>query len=352
MAKVAQYVPIQTPYGWMVSIPPKLTATGKRAKKYFKTPTAAESFAKKLRARHESGVRGGLVTAALAMEAAEAARILKAAGSGLSLIEAARIAVAAGGGGDQRETLRQRFDRMCLACEAHWSPRYARDMDKVERWVGKATMNRRCAELSRAELEKCLREHGAKGVSTLRARLRQVHAVLHFKDRPRRTKATIEILSPAEVEAVLAACPGPAERRVVALLLFAGIRPDAEDGEISRLEWEAVGVSEIYLAPEITKTKTDRHVPVTPRLARELQGHPLTGRVLPSGWRRRWQELRKTAGIADKQDVLRHTFASNFLAAFGEDAAKQAMGHSKGSDTLFRHYRRAVTAAAGVEFFR
>jgi integrase len=52
------------------------------------------------------------------------------------------------------------------------------------------------------------------------------------------------------------------------------------------------------------------------------------------------------------QDVLRHTFASHYLAAFGEDAAKQALGHAAGSTTIFRHYRRAVTESQGKAFFR
>jgi integrase len=58
------------------------------------------------------------------------------------------------------------------------------------------------------------------------------------------------------------------------------------------------------------------------------------------------------AEIASMHDVCRHTFASNFLAAQGEDATKQAMGHTAGSATLFRHYRRAVTRDAGAKYFR
>jgi integrase len=349
MAKVAQYVPISTPYGWMVSIPPKLAASGKRTKKYFKTPTEAEKFAKGLRAKHEAGLRGGIVSATVAAEALEAIRVLQ--GSGLSLIEAARIAVASAGQADATETLRERYNRMLRACEEHWSARYTRDMGKIERWIGKAAMGRRCCELSKMEVERCVRANGAASLTTVRTRCRYIHAVLHFKDRPRGKKAEIEILSLEEAEKVLDACERPEDRRVVALLLFAGIRPDAEEGEIARLRWEAVEGATLYLAPEMTKTKTDRHVPILPRLAAELVGHPAEGKVITPGWKKRWQAIRKAAGIAAKQDVLRHTFASHFLAAYGEDAAKQAMGHTRGSDTLFRHYRRAVTREDGRKFF-
>jgi integrase len=83
-----------------------------------------------------------------------------------------------------------------------------------------------------------------------------------------------------------------------------------------------------------------------------LKGHPASGPVAPAGWRRSWQRIRKEAGIGHMQDVLRHTFASHYLAAYGEDAAKQALGHAAGSTTLFRHYRRAVTELQGKAFFR
>jgi integrase len=73
--------------------------------------------------------------------------------------------------------------------------------------------------------------------------------------------------------------------------------------------------------------------------------------VLPAGWRRAWQRIRKAAGIAGEQDILRHSFASHYLAATSEEQAKAAMGHTAGSSTLFRHYRRAVTQADGLAYF-
>jgi integrase len=51
-------------------------------------------------------------------------------------------------------------------------------------------------------------------------------------------------------------------------------------------------------------------------------------------------------------DCTRHAFASHALAAWGEDAAKAAMGHTEGSRTIFRHYARAVTKEQGEAFFR
>jgi integrase len=330
----------------MVSVPPAMSATGKRIRRFFADSKKAEKFGASVRAKHTAGSRG-LLTAELAMQAGEAVRIL--GDSGISLIEAARIAVRTVGNTESAEVFSDRWARVVDEMEPHWSKRYALDMAKVPRWMGKAAMAMRCGELTQDVVQEALKAHGAASISTLKMREARVMAVLKHKPRVRRTR-DIQILTPRQAARVLRACKTADERRVVALLLFAGIRPDAEMGEISRLQWEAVGETEIYVSPEASKV-ADRHVPITPRLRRLLRGHAVKGPVRPAMWRRSWQRIRREAGISAMQDVLRHTFASNFLAAFGEDAAKQAMGHTKGSDTLFRHYRRAVTKEAGLRFF-
>jgi integrase len=185
--------------------------------------------------------------------------------------------------------------------------------------------------------------------STLEARTRMILAVLNYRERHRRS-GEIKILTLAEVQAVLSRCKTPEERRVVALLAFAGIRPDAESGEIARLDWEAVGAQEIYISPGVSKTGSDRHIEISPRLRELLEGHPASGPVRPVQWRRSWQRIRKAAGLTG-QDTLRHSYASHILAATSEENAKQCLGHAAGSQTLFRHYRRAVTQADGLAYF-
>jgi integrase len=348
MPRRVDFKPVETVDGWMVSVPPKLTADGKRVRRFFPELREAQKFAGKLRTTHESGVRGGLISASLAMQAAAAVKVLE--GSGLSLVEAARMAVATTLAGGGAEVFGLRYKRALLAGEAYWSDRYLNDVEKIPKWIGAAGMKKKCGELVPAVLDELLRAHGATALSTLQMRRARVLAVLNFKERHRKT-AAISMMTLSECRALLRACEGREQVRAVALMLFAGIRPDAEQGEMSRLEWSAVGKDAIYVPPEISKTGTDRHVPLTPRLRRLLRGHPKSGPVCPSGWRRAWQRIRKDAGIADRQDVLRHMFASHFLAAYGEDAAKQAMGHTAKSSTLFRHYRRAVEKPAGLRFF-
>jgi hypothetical protein len=333
----------------MVSIPSSMMATGKRRKKYFAKKTAAEKFAASLRASFAAGHRRAAIPHSLALQAAEAERILE--GSGISIAEAARMAVNRMGAPADRETFADRYARAQLGNEGRWSDRYARDMANLWRWVPRWFLSLPCGSIDRETMERALTEGGAKARSTLDARCRYLSAVVGFRDRHHKS-AEVAIMSARQCAQMLRACESPAERRAVALLVWAGIRPSAEDGEISRLDWSAVGAAEIYVSREVSKTGSDRYIPIHPRLRRLLRGHPAQGPVAPANWRRVYRRLRGAVeGIAGAQDVTRHTYASHHLAAFGEAATRAAMGHADQSRTLFRHYRAAVNEAAGVRFF-
>jgi integrase len=216
-------------------------------------------------------------------------------------------------------------------------------------WLPKSFLCLPCGTIDRAVVEAALVQDRPLARSTIDARTTRILAVLNYRERHRKS-SEIKILTLAEVEKVLGHCQSVEERRVVALLAFAGIRPDAESGEIARLDWEAVGAKDVYIAPSVSKTGSDRHIEITPRLRELLEGHPASGPVRPVQWRRSWQRIRKAAGLTG-QDTLRHSYASHILAATSEENAKQCLGHTAGSSTLFRHYRRAVTQADGLAYF-
>jgi integrase len=335
--------------GWMISIPPTMTATGKRERKFFgDDKRAAERFAAGLRRRYDLGQRGTLLDPVTAIAAAEAVKIL--APLGVSLVEAARTIEAQWKARGSDETFRERWLRYLRQHEGNWRPVYALQMAKLDRWVGEALMDTRLHALTDEVILAALVANGSKSKGTLKRRLAMVKSVISERGKERRA-VKIEIMTVGQCAKMLRACEDDAERRAVALLLFAGIRPDVDYGEITRLDWSAVGKKEIYIAHEVSKTGTDRHIPITPRLKRLLRGHPGHGPVTPAGWKRKCDRLRKAAGIAGKSDITRHTFASHCLAAYGEQVTKAAMGHTKGSDTLFRHYRRSVTEEAGRKYF-
>jgi integrase len=348
MAKRPQFEPIETLKGWMVSVPPMMSGNGERSRKYFPKESDAKAFAASLRRQYHQGERGGVIPHALALMAAQAAELLEP--FGLTILDAAKAVSAQHASLGSNETFQERYDRFTTTQEAHWRDRYARDMAKLPKWVGEAFMQRRVATITPDVLRAALVKHGAKAESTIKARSMRVSSILNAKGRQKR-RVEIEVMDAGQVEAMLEACQSREETRACALLLFAGIRPDVSDGEITRLDWETVGARDIYIPANVSKTKSDRHIRITPRLASLIQGHPSSGPVTPSGWKTVCGRLRRAARIVGKQDITRHTFASNYLAAFGEDATKAAMGHSKGSDTLFRHYRRSVTNEAGEKYF-
>ena len=348
MPKRPTFTPLETPDGWMVSIPESMSGDGKRRKRYFADPKEAEKFARRLRGDYHAGLRGGTISPELASMAAMAAALLEPIG--MTILDAAKAAVARANESGGGETFEARWKRYCDEGETHWRPRYADDMGKIPRWVPKAFMQTSVQAITPAAIRTAVIAGGASAESTIKARATRVAAVLAGRG-SRRRMSRISIMTGDQVEAILGACDGPAERRAVALLIYAGIRPSAEDGEITRLDWSDVGSQEIYIAADVAKTGTDRHIPVTPRLRTLLKGHPSEGPVIPAGWKVRWQRLRKAAGIGKEQDITRHTFASHFLAAFGDHATKQAMGHTADSATLFRHYRRAITERDGCRFF-
>jgi len=334
----------------MVSVPPSLTPEKKRIRRFFSSLPKAKEFAGKLRSRHQSGERGGLIPMALALQAVEAEKILN--GSGLSIVEAARIALAHASNPADLETYEERWQRAMLHGEMTWSDVYAVSMGKIPRWVGPEVMAMKCGALNKGILKAAIELNGTTNAGTVKMKLLRAMAILGDKERRSEKKPDTEILTVHQSARLLRVCERPEERWAVSVLLFAGIRPSVDAGEISRLQWEAFGPSEIYVSTDVSKTPSDRHIPITPRLARLIRGHPEKGPVMPSGWKRAWTRIRKAAGISDLNDVTRHTFGSNFLAAFGENDTKQAMGHTEGSRTLFVYYRKAVTKAAGTRFFR
>lgn len=349
MAKRPDFEPWESERGWVVNIPKSMSASGNRARKYFANETKAKTYAASVRASHNSGIRGAMISATLALQAREAERLLD--GSGISLVDAAKIAIAARGADEDRETFGERYSRAIGAMEMDWSNRYAADMGRVPRWVPEWFLAMPCGVITRSVMESALTGQAKIARSTIDNRARYLSAILGYRERHRKS-STVEFLTTSQCARLLRVCERVEERRVVALLLFAGIRPDVEHGEIGRLQWDAVGTDSIYVSSEVCKTNQDRLIPISSRLKRLIRGHPTSGRVVPNGWKKAWQRIRRDAGIAHLQDVCRHTFASHALAAWGEGEAKQAMGHTAGSTTLFRHYRRAVTKAAGEKYFR
>ena len=125
----------------------------------------------------------------------------------------------------------------------------------------------------------------------------------------------------------------------VSIMLYAGVRPT----EMERLRWKDVRLSskKILIAPQHSKTGGSRCVTISSKLEnilREIKGDG-EELICPTKWRIRWGELHKAAGFTHwQQDVLRHTFATHYLAKHHDYNKLQVeMGH-RSADLLRTRY--------------
>jgi len=159
-----------------------------------------------------------------------------------------------------------------------------------------------------------------------------------------RTHDGIDIFTPTEAARLMDCAPADCIA-AFALLLFAGVRP----AELTRLTWANIRDGFIHITPTIAKTQQVRNIEMEPTLAAWLActgPHLPEDSICPPNWLRKRQEAVKAAGLQGRTDTARHSYATYHLARHKDvNALKANLGHSKGSDTLFIHYRAAATPA-------
>ena len=186
--------------------------------------------------------------------------------------------------------------------------------------------------------------------------------------KPQATVKEVDILSLDEVRAVLSACRDHRSNEDLhpvfrldctdcaagfAIMTFAGVRPQ----ELCRLEWSDVNLDErmIRISGRKAKTKSTRIIEIEDNLALWIGTVPQErrkGSITGANWSKRYKAVRKAAGISDRQDVLRHSFASYYLAAYEDiKALRSAMGHAS-PDVLYKHYRSVVTKKEALQFWQ
>lgn len=177
----------------------------------------------------------------------------------------------------------------------------------------------------------------------------------------------------------------------LAVMAFAGLRPD----ETAHLRWEHVNLAEriIRVMPHTSKTRQSRAVTITDNLALWLapyhrKGGPLAPkpgklaiwriraamiaqlgevevrrrlaqhegkkgteiRALKLRWRDMVAEARKTAGDLWPQDVLRHSYATHWLAQH-KDLPGLAVLMGNSQDVIMRHYRGLATEGEAAAYW-
>lgn len=165
-----------------------------------------------------------------------------------------------------------------------------------------------------------------------------------------RAKQSIDIFTPDEARRLLFEAPADC-RMAFALLLFSGIRP----AELTRLRWADIKDGFIHIRPEIAKTAQVRNIEIEPNLAAFIAAsgnHPPDALIIPTNWKRKNQTARCAAGLANRQDTARHSYATYYLAYHKDiNALKGNLGHSRNSDILFAHYRAATTPQQAADYW-
>lgn len=178
-------------------------------------------------------------------------------------------------------------------------------------------------------------------------------------ERPQQLNGAPSILSVKEVAKMLNLAYKKEFKDVVGimtLVLFCGIRVE----EASKLRWSdfewrtfIVNVSE-----KIAKKRRHRYNEI-PRNAKEwlIWARPSDYRtsdalIIKGDWKGKLSRLREELKMVYPQNSMRHSFASYHLAHHG-DAAKTCLmlGHIGDYNTLYAHYRNAVTRTEAERYF-
>lgn len=175
-------------------------------------------------------------------------------------------------------------------------------------------------------------------------------------------RGSTKVLAIADCEAILRNV-GPVYLPAIALMLFAGIRPDEMAGDQKPwLPWGGVRLDEriIRIESETSKTGTVRILEELPDALwawlRRPAGATNATPISPCTRRTLIDHAKAAGGFGPgkpwPQDALRHTFAS-YTLAHTQNAGQLAMwlGHEGSTTMLHRYYRGTVTRADAAVFY-
>lgn len=368
MARYATLEPVEIPgraSPWQLSIPARLSPTGKAQRVFFKTKAEAVSHSVTL---GEQRTYGGLLDQLSPHELAEAVKAVEllrprqiglrsAVTTFLSDLDRRTASKSLGEVFDSYTALRVR------------SRKYGEELRHTRKAISHL-LARSIVDVTGQDLEKCLADLAQ---STKDSRVRRLRSVFGWGVRKGWLTTNValqidivgarhdevEIYTPDDVEKMLKAAMEHDKSLVpfVALCAFCGLRPERE---AAHLQWADVHLDDdkpqVVVRPELSKVRRRRFVDVPqPAIAWiRKSGVQLSGRVCPfseTTLRRKRRDNRTKAGVRLIQDGLRHSYCSAFMANGGDvNKLLLATGHTSAS-TLFRHYHRTMTAEDAVKYW-
>jgi integrase len=340
---------------WRVNLPANISSGGKRERRFFETKQKADTFCRQQRIRLENfGRNSSTLTPGQAEEAAIAFERL--APHAIALNTVISDFIARHKAKTNSVSFKTLFDSF-TGSKKNRSAAYLRGLKyTLPRFAGLHDI--KVSEIGPTELESEMDEMTP---AVRNAFLRNLRAVFNFGvkrgwletnpvsklDFENIKKGEVVTLSPAEAEELMTAAESDNDLLPYhALGLFAGIRPL----ELERLEWRHVDLveSHIEIVAAVSKTGRRRIIDIEPNLKAWLafyiaQGGKTEGKVTPTtNLRKKLRDIRAAAGLTDwTQDVMRHSYASYWLAEHGDiNRLTLQMGHEN-SDMLWKHYHKA-----------
>ena len=380
MARKTEFNHVKTKAGWMVSIPPTLSSTGKRERCYFKTRDAARDFAVGLKEKTKAnGDNASAIPPAMAEDAVLASALL--APWGLSLLEAARIAASLRQAESSSCSVKDALAAWTLSCEGLRGPTLATYKNTTKRFEA-AHGDRILSALKADDIQNGLGLVGTSGAAAGN-HYRAGRAFWRWASKkgwcfgdlfkqveaPRAGKPNdVKFLTIDQCKKLLSTAEEhyPAAVACYAVLLFSGLRPS----EFARLQTGDVSLDGIEVNSD-SKIGTRRHITPITTLQAWLKRYPFD-RV--SNWRRVDQAVRYLAGwdvwtdpdfftpppseanpvprIPWPQDATRHTFGTYSInSGVTLDHFLWEFGHSGNTRTLKTHYLGRASKKQALEFF-
>jgi len=249
------------------------------------------------------------------------------------------------------------------------SEKYLKDLRTRLDILDRAFPNRSISSLTSQELQLWIDQRGSQ---TTQANYRRILNVLFnyakkrgiIEDNPIdqvdvvKGKTAKGFLTVEEATALLHHCPDeiiPA----VAIMLFAGVRPDFENGELSRLEWKHIQFRKntIRLDAEITKTESTRNVAMSENLIAWLTPHKqVAGKLVvnSSRFRKLWEKARREAGLFDNwiPDSTRKTFITYHVELCGNEHETMTQSGHTSVKTLRDHYKGLADKEDSEAYFQ
>ena len=349
---------------WKIHVPKWINPSGKDGYAYFHTKAEAERKRGELIAATRSESKLMVLTNAQTSDAMRALERLAEHGLTCTLDKAVEVALPHLLASGRHVTAEQLCKEFAESKAASWSAVSKRNFATISKLFLAEFEGRAISEISGRDIESWLSArfptagYKANALRTIRpafswaVRQELLQSSPFDKVEQVRTRAHdgVDVFTPDEAARLMSCAPADCIA-AFAILLFAGVRPT----ELTRLTWGNIREGFIHITPSIAKTQQVRNIELEPTLAAWLATtgtHQTEESICPPNWLRKRQETVKAAGLQGRPDTARHSYATYHLALHKDvNALKANLGHSKGSDTLFVHYRAAATPADAERYW-